>query len=158
LDESGALRFADMPRMLVSAQDEAKYALHAGDLIFARTGATVGKVALIGPDDPPCIAGAYFIVMRFDPRQVDPGYALAVLMAPPIRAIVIGRSRQAAQQNFSGPGLRALPMPLPPIELQREFVRRVAAVESLKARNRAALDKLDVLFATLQHRAFREGF
>ena len=42
-----------------------------------------------------------------------------------------------------------------PIPLQREFARRVAAVEALKTAQRASLADLDLLFATLQHRAFR---
>jgi len=155
LDESGTLRFSDMPRMLVSPEDQSKYVLRAGDLIFARTGATVGKVALIGPDDPPCIAGAYFITMRFEPTLAEPAYARAVLTSPSIRAIVVSRSRQAAQQNFSGPGLRELPMPLPPVTLQRDYIRRINAIETLKITHRAALAELDALFASLQHRAFR---
>lgn len=43
----------------------------------------------------------------------------------------------------------------PPIELQREFARRVTAVEKLKASQRVSLAELDALFASLQHRAFR---
>jgi type I restriction enzyme S subunit len=43
----------------------------------------------------------------------------------------------------------------PPIPLQREFARRVTAVEALKTAQRASLAELDALFATLQHRAFR---
>lgn len=154
LDEAGTLRFSSMPRMLVAADDISKYALRADDLIFARTGATVGKVALIGPDDPPCIAGAYFITMRFEPTLIEPNYARAVLTSPSIRAIVVRRSRQAAQQNFSGPGLRDLPMPLAPIALQQRFATQLAAVEALKSRHRTALAELDTLFASLQHRAF----
>ena len=44
---------------------------------------------------------------------------------------------------------------VPPVELQREFARRVRAVEKLKTAQRASLTELDALFATLQHRAFR---
>jgi type I restriction enzyme S subunit len=154
LNEAGTLDFAEMPRLVVSDADRVKYALHPGDLIFARTGATVGKVALNQSDDPPSIAGAYFITMRFA-NTIEPVYARAVLTDPSIRAIVSKRSRQAAQQNFSGPGLRQLPMPLPPLSLQRDFARRVAAVEKLKAAHRASLIELDALFASLQHRAFR---
>jgi len=44
---------------------------------------------------------------------------------------------------------------IPPLDLQREFARRVAAVEKLKTAQRAALAELDALFASLQHRAFR---
>lgn len=154
LDEAGNLDFSAMPRMTVSEEDREKYSLRPGDIIFARTGATVGKVALMQPNDPPCIAGAYFITMRFE-KTLDPLYARAVLTAPSVRAIVTKRSRQAAQQNFSGPGLRQLPMPLPPVPLQREFSRRVTAVEKLNTAQRASLTELNALFATLQHRAFK---
>ena len=44
---------------------------------------------------------------------------------------------------------------VPPIPLQREFAAQVSAVERLKASQRASLAKLDALFASLQHRAFR---
>ena len=39
--------------------------------------------------------------------------------------------------------------------MQREFARRVTAIEALKKTQRASLAELDELFATLQHRAFR---
>lgn len=44
---------------------------------------------------------------------------------------------------------------VPPVQLQQEFARHVTAVETLKAKHRAALTELDALFASLQHRAFR---
>ena len=46
-------------------------------------------------------------------------------------------------------------IPVPPITLQREFARRVTAVEALKTAHRASLAELDALFASLQHRAFK---
>lgn len=154
LSEDGRLDFGSMPRLTVSDEDREKYLLRAGDVIFARSGATVGKVALIQANDPPCIAGAYFITMRFE-EAIDPLYARAVLSAPSIRAIVAKRSRQAAQQNFSGPGLRQLPMPCPPIELQREFTHQIRALENLKESLNASLLQSEALLASLQHRAFR---
>src|SRR5207253_2758772 len=51
--------------------------------------------------------------------------------------------------------LAPLRISVPPIELQREFARRVQTVEKVKAAQRASLAELDALFATLQHRAFR---
>ncbi len=51
--------------------------------------------------------------------------------------------------------LRSFPLLLPPVRLQREFVRRATAVERLKAAHRASLAEMDALFASLQHRAFR---
>jgi type I restriction enzyme S subunit len=63
--------------------------------------------------------------------------------------------RHALVNNVALSDLKQLPLVHPPIDLQREFARRVAAVEKLKAAQRAALAELDALFASLQHRAFR---
>lgn len=43
----------------------------------------------------------------------------------------------------------------PPLQLQREFARRVGTADKLKADQRTSLAELDALFAVLQHRAFR---
>ena len=51
--------------------------------------------------------------------------------------------------------LRGFPLLIPPIDLQKEFARRVGAIEQLKATHRESLAHLDALFASLQHRAFR---
>jgi type I restriction enzyme S subunit len=48
-----------------------------------------------------------------------------------------------------------MPIPLPPLPLQRRFAAIVESVERQKARQRAHLAELDALFASLQHRAFR---
>jgi len=45
-----------------------------------------------------------------------------------------------------------------PITLQREFARRVTAVEKLKTAQRASLAESDALFASLQHRPFRGNY
>lgn len=62
---------------------------------------------------------------------------------------------ESAQKNINLAILRNLKLPFPPLALQREFAGRVAAVERLKAAQRASLAELDELFASLQHRAFR---
>ncbi len=154
LNDAGELDFSAMPRMALTPEEQQKYLLRSGDLIFARSGATVGKVALIRPSDPPCIAGAYFITMRFDAR-IDPEYALAVLGSRSIRALVTRQSRQAAQQNFSGPALRRLPLPVPPPHLQSQFVARMRDLAGHKSKTRRSAERLDELFAALQQRAFR---
>ncbi len=154
LDSQGNLDFNSMPRLVVSEEDREKYRLQTGDILFARTGATVGKVALIQSSDPECIAGAYFIVMRFS-SELDPRFVRSVLSSRSIQQIVWIRSQQSAQQNFSGPGLRSLPMPHPPTKLQKVYADRIAAVESIKEPHRRSLTELDQLFASLQHRAFR---
>lgn len=154
LDASGTLDFDAMPKMSIDEEAHGQFILQAGDVIFARTGATVGKVALISESDPPCIAGAYFIRMRFG-EKVLPEYALAVLQSKSIQALVAKQSRQAAQQNFSGPGLRRLPMPLPPLHLQTRYKERVESMKKEIAIHRQSMSGLNAMFESLQHHAFR---
>jgi type I restriction enzyme S subunit len=62
---------------------------------------------------------------------------------------------QFAQKNINLETLRSLSLFIPPLALQEEFAARVAKIDKLKAHHRAHLARLDALFASLQHRAFR---
>jgi len=154
LNSAGSLDFDAMPRMDVDAETQSKFALCAGDIVFARTGATVGKVALMREADPPCIAGAYFIRMRFQ-KHIIPEYAYSVLQSSSVQSLIAGQSRQAAQQNFSGPGLRRLPMPVPALERQNQFAQIFETIRSEKIKHLNGLGLVNELFSSLQHRAFR---
>jgi type I restriction enzyme S subunit len=154
LDRDGRLDFSAMPRYDVSEEVRRKHRLKPGDIIFARSGATVGKTALMREEDPECIAGAYFVHMRFK-SEIDPEYACAALRMPSIQRIVAAKSRQAAQQNFSGPGIKKLPLPVPPLDLQQEFAASIREVERHKRRLLQSEAGLDALFTSLQQRAFR---
>jgi type I restriction enzyme S subunit len=62
---------------------------------------------------------------------------------------------ESAQKNINLNILRSLPIPVPHLELQREFSSIVHRLEALRSSTNASLQKLELLFATLQHRAFR---
>lgn len=51
--------------------------------------------------------------------------------------------------------LRQLPMPLPPLPLQQEFLQRISAIETLKATQLETASKLAAFYSSLQQRAFR---
>ena len=153
LNEAGDLDFSSMPRMALTEDERKAYSVNVGDLLFARSGATVGKVALVRTGDPECIAGAYFVWLRFG-DEVHPEYARAVLTSARVRTMIAKQSRQAAQQNFSGPAIKRLPMPVPPAQLQAEFAVAVERVRTQTARHQQAGRDLDALFASLQQQAF----
>lgn len=62
---------------------------------------------------------------------------------------------QSAQRNINLATLRNLEIPFPPVEKIQKFASHVTAVESLKEPYRLHLAELDVLFTSLQYRAFR---
>ena len=57
--------------------------------------------------------------------------------------------------NINATEIQAMPIALPPCELQRKFAVNVAKVESLRSIQLAASTHLNTLFTSLQHRAFR---
>jgi type I restriction enzyme S subunit len=154
LDTTGQLDFSAMPRLLVDEKDRDRYLLKPGDVIFARSGATVGKTALSMPGDPEAIPGAYFIRLRFTP-DVRPLYAREVLASDRVQQIIVARSRQSAQQNFSGPGIRELPLPMPPVSLQIRLEQIAIRRDELLERYQQASVESEALFSSLVHRAFK---
>lgn len=154
LDQQGNLDYSAMPRMTVSEKDRESFILRPGDLLLARSGATVGKTALIDDAAPECIAGAYFIRLRFT-DEIRPLYAQLVLRSKPVQKIIAERSRQSAQQNFNGPAIRALPLPVPPIALQDQFLAFHRKVTQSGRSFSEATHNADDLFNTLVQRAFQ---
>jgi type I restriction enzyme, S subunit len=154
LEADGNLRFDDMPRIEVDSKTLEARQLRAGDFVFARTGATVGKVALMTKDAPVCIAGAYFIRFRFS-EDIDPVFGFALLRSPAIQGIITRQSKQAAQQNFSGPLIKSLPLIVPPHKLQRTFADHIRKIHPLLSAQNKSRNQLDDLLPSLLHRAFR---
>jgi type I restriction enzyme S subunit len=95
-------------------------------------------------------------ILRVDSKRIEPNFLSFFL------SLEAGGQRQIAKFQYgqTKPGLnfeqiRRFEVPLPPIESQHEFARRVQAVEKLKTAQCASLAEMDALFASLQHRAFR---
>jgi type I restriction enzyme S subunit len=63
--------------------------------------------------------------------------------------------RGGNQENLNLQLLGSFEILLPSLNLQNAFAIRIQSIEALKATHRAALQELDRLFASLQHRAFR---
>ena len=87
LADNGTLNFDAMPKLSVSAADLELHRSRPGELLFARTGATVGKIALMMEDQPLTIPGAYFIRLKF-PRTLLPLFAWHTLRCSSIQRII----------------------------------------------------------------------
>jgi len=62
---------------------------------------------------------------------------------------------QMAQKNINLKILSELPIPVPPLPLQKEFTTRVTEIRELEAQQAASRERLDALFQSMLHRAFR---
>jgi type I restriction enzyme, S subunit len=127
-----------------------------GDVLLTITGSRIGRVAPVPEKLASAFISQHVAILRTDPTVIDPVFLSFFL------SLKSGGQRQIAKAQYgqTKPGLnfeqiRSFRIPLPPLPLQREFAAQVSAVEWLKAAQRASLAKLDALFASLQHRAFR---
>ncbi len=131
------------------------FAVIANDLIVSCSG-TFGKVAIAPNDAAAGIINQALLRVRPNTARVTSLFLKHALEQPAVQSRLARYSHGTGLQNFPPMAeVRALRVPAPSSQLQREFARRVSAVEKLKTAQRASLAELDTLFATLQHRAFR---
>ena len=133
----------------------ARYIVAPGDVIISIAG-TIGITAAV-PED---LGGANLtenaakIVFR-DCEAFDAVYISYALQMPHAQFQIAGHTGQVTIGKLALFRIRKITVPLPPIELQNRFATIVESIEQQKATQRDHLDELDLLFASLQSRAFR---
>jgi type I restriction enzyme, S subunit len=141
-------------------QPPPEHFVKAGDLLFSRanTAELVGAVAYVDETPPNVLLPdkLWRLVWR-KPIRVEPLFVWALFQTPAVRQEIQRRATgtSGSMKNISKEKLRGIRTLLPPLPLQREFVRRCAVVEKVKSTQRRSLAEFDVLFSSLQHRAFR---
>lgn len=96
--------------------------------------------------------------LKPDHKLLDSEFLAAMLASPPLRRQADRAAKGVAQKTVNLSEIREFVVFEPPILLQREFARHVAAVEEHKAKQRASLAEMEELFTSLQYRAFSGGF
>ena len=99
IDEDGELRLG----LGATAETiDSKYLLQDGDLLFARSGATVGKCYLhnVARTPEPCIYAGYMIRFRFN-EKILPKYVFAFAQTSYYRDWVLAIQRSAGQPNIN---------------------------------------------------------
>ena len=137
------------------ARDLAVCSVRSGDVLVAKVGDPPGIAAIYPEGEPVGVVTQDVIRIRVSRDTALPEFVVGYLNSSIGLWKVAGITIEAIRARFSLRDFKAMKVELPPIPLQREFARRVTAVEALKTAQRASPAELDALFATLQHRAFR---
>lgn len=133
----------------------AKTRLRQGDIVLIRSGQP-GTAAVI----PPELHGVNAIdllIVTPKPAAVYPRYLCDLFNSAAGRRLVLSEQRGQIQKHLNVGSLNECLIPLPPLDLQREYSSRLTSLERLKAAQQLAITKLNDLFASLQHGAFRGG-
>ncbi|MEU4749989.1 restriction endonuclease subunit S [Micromonospora tulbaghiae] len=136
-----------------------RYRLRKDDLLLTEGGDPdkLGRGSLWNGELPEAIHQNHIFRVRVTrPEVVSPVYLNWLVSSDAGKRYFLRSAKQTTGiASINMTQLRQFPLLLPPIEMQRDFVSRVEAVEQLKAQARRGLAELDALFASLQNRAFR---
>ena len=116
-----------------------KYQLRQGDLVFARTGATVGKSYLIRGAIPEAVFASYLIRVQLR-SDVDPRYIAYFFKSPAYWRQISENQAGIGQPNVNGKKLARIQIPVAPFdqqkrivaEIEKQFSRLDEAVANLK--------------------------
>jgi type I restriction enzyme S subunit len=155
--DTGELDLQDLKNVELSEAELAKQRLIVGDVLFNRTNSRelVGKTGM-WDGRMEAVAASYFIRVRFRADCEHPQHFTTFMNLQSIKHRLRGMARGAiGQANINSKELKAIELPVPPIELQREFASRVTEIRAMRAEQAASRRQLDDLFGSVLHRAFQ---
>lgn len=142
--QDGQVDWAGVPRCECNEQEARSRGLRAGDIVFARTGATTGKTYLIRSCPADSIFASYLIRVRLKPG-VDPVFVSHFFQTRLYWAQIAKSARGLAQPGVNASSLKTLRIPLPPLSEQRRIAEILDKADDLRAKRRAALADFDTL-------------
>ncbi len=106
-----------------------RYSIKTDDILFARSGATLGKVCIVPTECDGWIMSGHLFRVRLDHTRCLPQYLLAALRgAHFVRAQIFDQVRGATRPGFNTKLLSGIQIPLPPLNQQQRVVSHIEAV------------------------------
>lgn len=128
--------FGNLNNNKVSAKTKSdsyrKFLLSKGDILFARTGATVGKTYQYKETDGECIFAGYLIRYVLNQGLIRPIYLFYHTKTNYYKDWVISSQRTVAQPNINAQQYGSFEILLPPLSLQNKFAEQIEAIEKQK--------------------------
>lgn len=126
-----------------------KYGLSEGDILFNRTNSAelVGKTAVFdGSRD--AVFASYLIRFRAKPNKADPHFISAYINSIGRKFIERNMARAIGQVNISASTMHKMPIPLPPLEVQKAIVNLWAnQIEQINSMTNTAQIRLNAINA-----------
>ncbi len=160
--QDGYLDLSDMKEIEVPPEDATKYHLEGGDILFTEGGDRdkLGRGALWNNEIPGCIHQNHIFRARMTLSDIAPAYVSIVTKSQYARNYFFHNASQTVNlASINLTTLGGVPLALPPLEEQREIVRRVEALfklaDTIEKRVATAQVRADKLTQSILAKAFR---
>lgn len=138
-------KFAEMKRFVV----------FPGDVLVTIMG-TVGRCSIAPEGLPVCISTKHLCAVTLDRTKVHPRFIWgAFLHDASIKQQTRLVGKGAIMEGWNSTIIKRLRLRVPPLPLQKEFAARVSEICAMQAEQTTSRRRLDDLFQSLLHRAFR---
>ena len=122
-----------------------KYILNDGDVLFARTGATVGKTYRYHEVDGRCLYAGFLIRVIPNQKIIRPDYLYYFTKSPQYNSFVQSSMKVVAQPNINAKQYGDLEFNVPELEIQDEIIEKLSKIVRIIDARKQELSKMDEL-------------
>jgi len=128
---------------------DSKYILNNNDILFARSGATVGKTYIhkVKKNNYKAFFAGYMIRFIVNPDIIIPDFVFIYTQLSVYKKWVKATQRAAGQPNINAEEYKSLKIPLPPLEIQQQIVdlyeKAYTEKQQKEAEAQKSLDSID---------------
>lgn len=140
----GSIDWESVPYCMLNESEYGKYKLEAGDIVIARTGATVGHAKQIPARPGRAIFASYLIRVKIGPKA-HKGYVGMLVESNIYKEYIKTIAGGAAQPNANAKDLTSFKLFLPPLPIQRKIAAILSTYDDLIENNNrriAILEKM----------------
>ena len=120
--QDGKVQWETVPYCEISEEEILSYKLKKNDILFARTGGTVGKSFLVDEEPENSVYAGYLIRTQYDSKKLNPKYLKMFMESQLYWEQLKNGTIATAQPNCNGQTLSKMIVPLPPLTEQEKIV------------------------------------
>ncbi len=136
-------------------QQLSRYTVRPGDVVITIMG-TLGRCVVIPDDIPVAINTKHLCCITLDHDLCLPEYLHSYfLLHPDAQRYLTGSAKGAIMAGLNMGIIKKMPIHVPPIARQKDYRAKIRKVRALKDAHVTDLAQLDLLFSSLQSRAFK---
>ena len=114
-------RYLNNSPVSVNNSESSKYFLEEGDLVFARTGASVGKTYLYNLNDGRLVYAGFLIKLKPDNQTLNSVFLKYLTQNKFYKDWIIQNSMRTGQPGINGIQIKSFQIPLPPLAEQEKI-------------------------------------